>query len=121
MLWHLADRGGYVSPEGIVLPWPFSHEILGRLIAASRPTVTIALRGLEARGVHRLDDGSWLLTATAERMINAIAGPPTVTHSLGQRLMLYRQISETIAETRALQAEAKQTLLRRPARTAANS
>ncbi|MGN6168667.1 MAG: hypothetical protein ACTHQQ_10930 [Solirubrobacteraceae bacterium] len=122
MLWHLADRWGYVTPEGIVLPWPLSHEILGGLIAASRPTVTIALRGLEAATpftVARTD--SLLLTATAQRMINAIARPPTVTHSIGEQLMLYRRTSETIAETRALHAEAKQILLQRPARNSTNS
>jgi CRP-like cAMP-binding protein len=122
MLWHLADRWGHVTPEGIVLPWPVSHEILGRLVAASRPTVTIALRGLEASdAVHRREDGSWLLTAIAERMINAIARPPAVTHSIGEQLMLYRRTSETIAETRALHAEAKQILLRRPARPVTNT
>ena len=121
MLWHLVDRWGYVTPNGIVLPWPLNHEILGRLIAVRRPTVTIALRRLDAdRAVHRRDDGSWLLTATAERMIKAIARPPSVTHSIAERLMLVREIIQTAAQTRALRAEARQLLSRRPARTTAN-
>lgn len=103
MLRHLADRWGYVTPEGTVLPWPLSHEILGQLTAARRPTVTIALRRLEADGhVHRREDGSWLLTTSAERKISAITRPPSVAQSIGERLMLYRQLSETTAESRAL-------------------
>jgi CRP/FNR family transcriptional regulator, cyclic AMP receptor protein len=121
MLWHLADRWGYVTPEGIVLPWPFSHEILGRLIGARRPTVTIALRHLEASGVvHRREDGSWLLTRMAEHMINAIARPPSVAHSVGERLMLYQEISQTTAQARALHAEARQIRFQRPARIPTN-
>lgn len=116
MLWHLSDRWGYVTPDGIVLPLPFNHKILGQLIGARRPTVTIALRGLEAAAaVRRREDGSWLLTPTAERMITAIARPPSVVHSVGERLMLYRRISQTAAQNRALQAEVRQTLLRRRA------
>lgn len=122
MLWHLSDRWGYVTPEGIVLPWPLQHEILGRLIGARRPTVTIALRRLEeATAVRRREDGSWLLTEIAERMINAIAAPPTVAHNIGERMMLCQQISQTTSQNRALRAEARQIRLRHPARTTTNS
>jgi CRP/FNR family transcriptional regulator, cyclic AMP receptor protein len=122
MLRHLADRWGYVTPDGIVLPWPLNHEILGRLIAVRRPTVTIALSRLDAsHAVHRRDDGSWLLTATAERMINALARAPTVSHSVGERLMPYQQLSQTTAQNRALRAEARQLLSQRPTRTKTNT
>lgn len=118
MLWHLADRWGYVSSDGIVLPWPLNHEILAQLIGARRPTVTIAVRSLEvADVVHRRADGSWLLTATAEQTIDAIARPPTAALGLGDRLLLYRRISETTPQTRALRAEARQIRQHRHAPT----
>jgi CRP-like cAMP-binding protein len=61
LLWHLADRWGKVSPNGIVLPLTLSHAALADLVAARRPTVTTALADLDGRGlVHRTDAG-WLL------------------------------------------------------------
>jgi CRP/FNR family transcriptional regulator, cyclic AMP receptor protein len=61
LLWHLADRWGKVSSDGIMLPLALSHATLAELVAARRPTVTTTLADLEARGlVHRVDAG-WLL------------------------------------------------------------
>jgi hypothetical protein len=37
-----------------VLPWPLNHEILGRLIAVRRPTVSIALHSFDAGHGERL-------------------------------------------------------------------
>jgi hypothetical protein len=62
LLWHLAERWGRVSHEGIVLRLPLSHAALGRLVGAQRPTVTLALKELALRGsVARRSDGSFLL------------------------------------------------------------
>jgi DNA-binding transcriptional ArsR family regulator len=62
MLWHLADRIGIVTVDGIVLARPLSHQTLAVLIGARRPTVSLALRSLRERGhLRRRDDGSWLL------------------------------------------------------------
>ncbi len=61
MLWLLAERWGVVRSDGVFLPVPLTHERLGRLTAARRPTVTLAVRDLsEAGDLSRLDDG-WLL------------------------------------------------------------
>ena len=38
-LWHLSGRWGRVTPEGIVVPLQLTHDLLGQLIAARRPTV----------------------------------------------------------------------------------
>ncbi|MGH2886805.1 MAG: helix-turn-helix domain-containing protein, partial [Solirubrobacteraceae bacterium] len=46
MLWLLAESWGYVTPGGIRLPLTLTHETLGALIGARRPTVTLALRKL---------------------------------------------------------------------------
>jgi CRP/FNR family transcriptional regulator, cyclic AMP receptor protein len=62
LFWHLADRWGRVTSEGVVLPLKLSHELLGALIGAQRPTVTLALGALAERGaVIRRPDRTWLL------------------------------------------------------------
>lgn len=61
-LWQLSERWGTVGPEGRVLPGFLSHELLGWLVGARRPSVTTALGQLSQRGlVHRQPDGTWLL------------------------------------------------------------
>lgn len=62
LLWLLAERWGRVAPHGVVLRLRLTHELLGQLVGAKRPTVSLALKELEERGsVHRRADGSWLL------------------------------------------------------------
>lgn len=62
LLWHLADRFGHVERDGVAVPLRLTHDTLGRLVRARRPSVTAALRQLTERGlVTRRDDGSWLL------------------------------------------------------------
>jgi hypothetical protein len=61
LLWHLADRWGRVTRGGVVVPLELTHEMLGRLIGARRPSVTTALCRLrEQRVVERHPEG-WLL------------------------------------------------------------
>lgn len=58
----LGERWGRMTPAGVVVPLRLTHEALGRLIGARRPTVTLALRGLaRQRRLQRRDDGCWLL------------------------------------------------------------
>ena len=62
LLWFLAERWGRVTPEGVVLPLRLTHETLGQMLGAKRPTVSLALKQLAADGlVERRDDGAWLL------------------------------------------------------------
>jgi CRP/FNR family cyclic AMP-dependent transcriptional regulator len=62
LLWHLADRWGRVAPDGVHVPMKLTHQTLGRLVGAQRPSVTTALKQLSDAGqVSRMDDGSWLL------------------------------------------------------------
>jgi CRP/FNR family cyclic AMP-dependent transcriptional regulator len=62
VLWHLADRWGRVTPDGVLLTLPLTHEMLARIVGARRPTVTSALRDLTAAGlVTRGDRRGWLL------------------------------------------------------------
>ncbi len=65
-LWHLADRWGRVRPDGIMLPLPMTHEALGLLVGARRPSVTAALGRLaERRVVVPQPGGGWLLCGDA--------------------------------------------------------
>jgi CRP-like cAMP-binding protein len=58
LLWHVAERWGTREADGIVLPVRMTHELLGSLISAQRPTVTRALGHLLDDGrVSRRDDG----------------------------------------------------------------
>jgi CRP-like cAMP-binding protein len=63
----LAERWGKVSPDGVVVPLSLTHEALGRLIGARRPTVTLALKALHAdKRLERRSDGSWLIVDLGE-------------------------------------------------------
>lgn len=62
LLWFLAERWGRVGSHGVVLPLRLTHETLGQMLGAKRPTVSLALKQLAADGlVERRADGSWLL------------------------------------------------------------
>jgi CRP/FNR family transcriptional regulator, cyclic AMP receptor protein len=61
LLWLLAERWGNVTPDGVVLRLHLTHELIGQLVGAKRPTVSLALKQLEERAsIHRGPDG-WLL------------------------------------------------------------
>jgi CRP/FNR family transcriptional regulator, cyclic AMP receptor protein len=62
LFWHLAERWGRVSGDGVVVPLALTHRILGQLVGARRPTVSTALSELaEREELIRRPDGSWLL------------------------------------------------------------
>jgi CRP/FNR family transcriptional regulator, cyclic AMP receptor protein len=66
LLSHLATRWGRVTPAGVTLLLPVTHEVLGRLVGAQRPTVSLALTDLRDDGlVIRLPGGRWLLPSVA--------------------------------------------------------
>jgi CRP/FNR family transcriptional regulator, cyclic AMP receptor protein len=63
LFWHLAERWGRVTSDGVAIPMTLSHRMLGQLIGARRPTVSSALAELTRRAeLVRQDDGTWLLT-----------------------------------------------------------
>lgn len=62
LLWHLAERWGRVTPEGVVIPIGLNHGQIADLIGTHRPSVTTALGELGEEGlVSRRDDGTWLV------------------------------------------------------------
>jgi CRP-like cAMP-binding protein len=61
LLWHLAGRWGRVTTDGIVIGLRLTHTLLADLVAARRPTVTVALAELERSELVRRVDGGLLL------------------------------------------------------------
>lgn len=61
-LWALSERWGRVGPQGITVPIPLSHQRLGDIVGAHRPSVTTAMGALTRSGMlSRADDGSWIV------------------------------------------------------------
>jgi CRP-like cAMP-binding protein len=61
LFWHLAERHGRRRADGVLVPLPLTHQILAELVGARRPSVTVALKRLDAAGrVVRVPEG-WLL------------------------------------------------------------
>jgi CRP/FNR family cyclic AMP-dependent transcriptional regulator len=73
MFWLLAESWGQVTPSGVRLPLTLTHETLGALIGARRPTVTLALRKLAEDGAAIHQDSGWLLL---ERPPQPVEPPP---------------------------------------------
>ena len=64
LLCHLAERWGRVTPAGVTVKLGVTHTVLGQLVGARRPTVSLALAALtEQRLLRRQPDGTWLLPA----------------------------------------------------------
>jgi CRP-like cAMP-binding protein len=76
LFWILADRWGTVSPEGVRVTLPLTHETLAMLVGSRRPTVTIALQRLARAGLlTRERNHRWLLTT---RAIELLAHPESL-------------------------------------------
>jgi CRP/FNR family transcriptional regulator, cyclic AMP receptor protein len=61
IMWLLAESWGQVTSGGVRLPLALTHETIGALIGARRPTVTLALRKLTQQGSILHQDSGWLL------------------------------------------------------------
>ncbi len=73
LFWHLADRWGRMGADGVHVPLRLTHALLAELACLRRPTVSVALSELRARGeLLRLADGTWRLAAG--RGTDSIAG-----------------------------------------------
>ncbi|TMK40880.1 MAG: Crp/Fnr family transcriptional regulator [Actinobacteria bacterium] len=74
MLWHFAERWGRVGPQGVVLGVRLTHETLGRVVGARRPTVTTALTQLMEQGlVSRTPDRRLILHGDPPRGLHGVA------------------------------------------------
>jgi CRP-like cAMP-binding protein len=61
LLWELADRHGRVHPDGVHIDLPLTHELIGHLAGARRPSVSSALARLGERGLLERSGRGWLL------------------------------------------------------------
>jgi CRP/FNR family transcriptional regulator, cyclic AMP receptor protein len=72
--WHLAEVWGRVRGDGVLLPLPLTHERIGRMTGAQRPTVSLALRALADEGdAQRVADGWLLRSGSEERLLGRSA------------------------------------------------
>lgn len=62
LFWHLADRFGRVTSDGIVIPLRLSHSDIAELIGTQRPSTSARLATLAKRGeLLRRSDRTWVL------------------------------------------------------------
>ena len=110
LFWHLAERWGRVSGDGVIVPLALTHRILGQLVGARRPTVSTALSELAERNeLVRRPDGSWLLRGDPPDA-ESLARKPGGTAQRGQDLM---------RPARRFAREAEQEQERQPAESGA--
>jgi CRP/FNR family cyclic AMP-dependent transcriptional regulator len=69
--WHLAERWGRVGPDGISISVPLTHEMLAKLVRATRPSVTTGLGRLASRGLLvRESDRGWRLSRRSREALH---------------------------------------------------
>jgi CRP-like cAMP-binding protein len=66
LLWHLADRWGRVERGGVRLTVPLTHQLLGQMVAAERPSVSHALGRLAQAGLITGHGDEWHLIGDLE-------------------------------------------------------
>ena len=73
-LWHMADRFGRVRPDGVIVPLNLTHEVLGLIVGARRPSVTAALGRLVDAGLVEVAPGhGWVLHGEPPARLGAVA------------------------------------------------
>jgi CRP/FNR family cyclic AMP-dependent transcriptional regulator len=72
----LAEERGRATVDGLVVRVPLTHERLGEIVGARRPTVSLALRDLDSSGlVRRGPDGQWIIAPAAIDALRAMEDP----------------------------------------------
>ena len=80
LMWLLAEPWGRVTSAGTRLSLDLTHELIGMMIGARRPTVTLALRELADRGAMIRQDDGWLL------LQRSLAAPEVSSAQLRQEI-----------------------------------
>jgi CRP-like cAMP-binding protein len=76
LLWHLAARWGRVEPGGVRLPLPLTHQLLGRLVGAERPSVSHALARLAQSQLVTGHGDEWHLHGRIEDQLTGLVELP---------------------------------------------
>ncbi len=73
VFWLIADRWGIRCPDGISIRMALTHDLIGRMAAARRPTTSLALATLAAEGLLTCRSGrrDWLLAPDSQRLLGA--------------------------------------------------
>jgi CRP/FNR family transcriptional regulator, cyclic AMP receptor protein len=71
--WELADRYGRVRSDGVHLNIELTHELIGDMVSARRPSVTLALGRLEQEGHLRREGRGWMLLGEPPSMAELLA------------------------------------------------
>jgi CRP/FNR family cyclic AMP-dependent transcriptional regulator len=75
LLWHLAGRWGKVERGGVRLSLPLTHQLLGQLIGAERPSVSHALARLSEAGFVTGHGDEWHLVGSLEQRLPSMIDP----------------------------------------------
>jgi CRP/FNR family transcriptional regulator, cyclic AMP receptor protein len=68
LFWHLADRWGRVTPDGVRLELLLTHAVIAELTGMRRPSVSLNLAKLERAGeIVRAARDQWIIRRRAER------------------------------------------------------
>jgi CRP/FNR family cyclic AMP-dependent transcriptional regulator len=127
LFWLLSERFGRMTSDGVVVSLNLTHETLGRLIGAQRPTVTLALKALrDRRAVARRPSGGWLLAKHPDdAVLEAVTLPaghaPVPVEDATARVRSFRVAPPTPAsEQITVQVEAVKAAARQQRVTAAS-
>ena len=72
LMLHLASRWGHIEPGGVRLTLPLTHQLLGRLVGAERPSVSHALSRLARSGLVTGTGDEWHLHARVDERFDAM-------------------------------------------------
>jgi CRP/FNR family transcriptional regulator, cyclic AMP receptor protein len=75
LLWHLGARWGKVEPGGVRLSLPLTHQLLGWLVGAERPSVSHALARLANAGLISGQGDEWHLHGSVDEQLSSIIEP----------------------------------------------
>jgi CRP-like cAMP-binding protein len=73
LLAHLAERFGRIAPDGVVVGVRLTHRLLGELVGAQRPTVSLAVTSLLEEGrISRRSDGMLVVADAPDDTLAAV-------------------------------------------------
>jgi len=81
VLWGLAERWGRVTREGVLVPIPLRHHQIAALTASLRPSVSLALQRLAARGVVERCVRGYMLYGTLDEALGSPGGQRAEDHA----------------------------------------